>query len=266
MSEGKKRWWRQKRSWFGIISFAIVAAVFWSFQWTSYPTMMSLGNLRITAGDYSLDVSDDGRFVAIGVGGDDLQRSDTSLFLLLNRNLYFSGVSAKVSQWTSQIRFVSNDYGFLVGKSIDPGDREHEHWPVVPASLERFGLDGSRAVVVDSLPAEITSLAVSPDLQLAAVGIGKTDLNGKWDASVRVHSLKDGGLVSEFAPPNVVKFEVAFTKDSKRCLVVAESGNFAMMNTRDDRYDGVRAYLFSASDGAIVQSRRSAIPLGLFTN
>lgn len=256
MSEQKKRWWRQTRTLFGIITVAVVAAIFWSFQWPSYPTIRNEEYLHFTARGYSLDLADDGRFVAIGVGGDNLQQSDTSLFLLLNQNLYFSGVSAKVSQWTSQIKFVSNDYGFLVARSIDPGVREHENWPVVPASLERFGLDGNREVVVDSLPAEITSLSVSPDRQLAAVGIGKTDRNGNWDASVRVYSLKDGTLISEFASPNVVQFKVAFTKDSKHCLAVAESGDFAKMNIRDFRYAGMRAYLISASDAVTVQEQK----------
>jgi hypothetical protein len=150
-------------------------------------------------------------------------------------------VSAKISQWASPIEFVSDEFGFLVGCSINPDDAQHRKWPLVPARLERFGLDGTREVIVESLPSPISSLSVSSDRKRVAVCSDASGTQRRW-GECRVYSLDDGTLQSTFRPREANNLKAVFTGDSDRCLITCRPHD-----------DAVHAYLVDSTTARVLQ-------------
>ncbi len=243
-----------------VVLFTLVStiAVFCSISGcTSKPTELEHTSIDLQHEMYSIAISEDGQLIALGAKTDQA-RDDASLLLLLNsQSLYFNGISTKLSQWVSQIEFVSNEFGFLLGCSIDPSVAGREEWQIVPGRLERFGLDGSREVIVDSIPSPISSLSISPNRRLAAVcNSAATDANSAVAdenaiASCRFYSLDDGSLISTFVPqdPTKVKsLKAAFVDDMNFCLLITQPMHWA---DRVDRH--IHAYLVEANSGKVLQ-------------
>lgn len=246
---------RKMTCWCLVVPLATVAL--WGIDGCSSPKP-KLGRIEceLHYGARSMGVSNDGRHVAVGAKTD--REEDASLVLNLNsQSLNFTGVSARVSQWVSQIEFVSNEFGFLLGCSIDPLVAGREEWPIVPGRLERFGLDGTRQVVVDSIPSAISSLSVSPDRQLVAVcssaitNANSIVENADGYACCRVYSVSDGSLISTFVAKNsetVKLLRAVFVQDGTQCLVISQPMHWA--NAVDKMS---HAYLVGSRNGEVLQ-------------
>ncbi|MEZ6035573.1 MAG: hypothetical protein R3C17_20950 [Planctomycetaceae bacterium] len=173
-------------------------------------------------------------------------KDDTALITLIDaQSCWFTGVSARTSQHVENIEFVSHEFGFLLGRSIAPADAERNDWSIVPASLERFGLDGTRQVIVDAIPYPISSMAVSADGKLVAV-CTKPLMDEKpvpvW-AECRVYSLEDGKLVSRVQPAEATVLKAGFIGESESCLIASQPFHPGHP----------QAYLVSAKSGEILQ-------------
>ena len=209
-----------KRSWRYLFIPLAIAAAFGIYSFRQPLRKLESIQRELFYGANSFDVSDDGRVLAVGADTD--QRDDASLLLMLNsQSLYFTGISARVSQRVSPIEFVSDEFGFLLGCSIDPFVAGREEWPIVPGRLERFSLDGSRKVIVDSVPSPISSLSISADRKLVAVC---SDASGDFShlGQCNVYSLEDGTLKSTFRPAEAFRLRAVFTGEKGECLIVRE--------------------------------------------
>lgn len=223
-------------------TFVSIIAVFCSISGcTSKPTELEHTKIDLQHETYSFAISEDGQLIAIGAKTDQA-RDEASLLLMLNsQSLYFNGISAKLSQWVSHIEFVSLDFGFLLGCSIDPFVAGREEWPIVPGRLERFGLDGSREVIVESIPSPISSLSLSPDRKLVAVC---SDASGDFSrlGECNVYSLEDGTLKSTFRPAEAFRIRAVFIGKKGECLVVRQ------MHSQSP----IRAWLLAGETGAVL--------------
>ena len=241
-----KGWWSWSLA--ATVSAAAIGFCVWGCQ--SADTLQDNRRCELRYGTFSFGLSADGNTLAVGAAGES-GSSDHSLVLLLSSgDLYFTGVSAKVSQWVSPIEFVSDEFGFLLGRSIDPETAERNKWPSVPGCLERFGLDGTRKLIIDSLPSPISSLSVSPNRRLVAV-CNSTVTDSETLATCRVYSLDDGSLVSTFTPqnPQTVKLlKAVFVDDADHCLIVSQPMHWA-----DHLNDVSRAYLTDAGTSEVLQ-------------
>ena len=229
----------RKTRWFLVILLALAAVCAVTYCRRPQRVLESLAQ-DVHYGTLSIDVSDDGRFLAVGADTD--RREDASLLLMLNsQSLYFTGVSSRVDQRVSQIKFVSEEFGFLLGCSIDPFVAGREEWPIVPGRLELFGLDGTRKVIVDSVPSPISSLSISADRRLVAVCSDASGDLSRW-GECNVYSLEDGTLKSTFRPPEAFRLRAVMTEETDEYLVVCETYN----------QSPPRAYLIAGETGAVL--------------
>ena len=189
----------------------------------------------------ALAMSGDGETLAVSANGAD-PADDSSLITLLNaKSGYFTGVSARTTQHVEQIEFVSNDFGFLLGRSIDPKVARRNDWPIVPASLERFGLDGTRQVIVDAIHCPISSIAISADGKLVSVCTKMLSDQG-IPAECRIYSLEDGKLLSKVGLRSSSMLIAVFVGKSENCLIACQP------------HQGYsRCYLVSARSGKTLQ-------------
>ena len=203
---------------------------------------------------YSIDVSTDGKYLGVGVAVGN-STDGSGLFLIYDSEpVYFTGFSGREPQWVSQVEFVSAEFGFLLARSIDPVECERQNWPIVPASLERFGLDGTRKVIAASLPSPLTSLSVSPDHRLVAV-CNQMSADFETPATCRIFSLEDGSMLSMYSPPYVRLLKAEFVGDSQQCLIVAAPPHWPgpgrpVAQLKDK---GIRAFLMDVRDGSVMQ-------------
>ena len=189
-------------------------------------------------------VSADGKYVAVSADGA-YTKDDTALIMLVDaQTSWHTGVSARTSQHVENIEFVSNEFGFLLGRSIAPADAERNDWSIVPASLERFGLDGTRHLIVDAIPYPISSMAVSADGKLVAVCTKwLSDEKAPAWAECRVYSLEDGKLVSRVQPAEATVLKAGFIGESENCLIASQPFHPGHP----------QAYLVNAKSGEILQ-------------
>lgn len=181
-------------------------------------------SLPFLYGTNSVEVSHDGQFVLLGAASARTGDNTSLLMMLDAQTLYFNGVSGKISQQARDIEFVSDELGFLVGRSTEPGKAHQLDIAGDVGTLELFGLDGTRKVIVDSVPSPISSLSISADRKLVAVCSDASRDFLRW-GECNVYSLEDGTLKSTFRPAEAFRLRAVMTKEPGEYLIVSETYN-----------------------------------------
>ena len=222
-----------------VLSAIIVSCTIWSCV-PRQPPLESI-SLPLLYGTNSVGVSRDSQFVLLGAASARTNDNSSLLMMLDAQTLYFNGVSQRIPQQAWHIEFVSDELGFLVGRSTTPGKVNQLKLAVDVGGLELFGLDGTRKVIVDSVPSPISSLSVSADRRLVAVC---SDASGdllRW-GECNVYSLEDGKLKSTFRPHEAFRVRAVFTEVTGECLIVCQT--YTQSPTR--------AYLIAGETGSVL--------------